>query len=46
MTQTSLISLKDVKKSYGNFELGPIDLEIEAGYVVAVVGPNGAARAP
>jgi ABC-2 type transport system ATP-binding protein len=44
MTQTSLISLKDVKKSYGNFELGPIDLEIEAGYVVAVVGPNGGGK--
>jgi ABC-type transport system involved in cytochrome c biogenesis ATPase subunit len=44
MTGRPLISLTDVKKSYGSFELGPVDLEIEAGYVVAVVGPNGSGK--
>jgi ABC-2 type transport system ATP-binding protein len=44
MTGTAVLSLKDVKKSYGNFELGPVDLEIVAGYVVAVVGPNGGGK--
>jgi ABC-2 type transport system ATP-binding protein len=44
MTETPVISLKDVRKSYGNFELGPVDLEIEPGYVVAVVGPNGGGK--
>jgi ABC-2 type transport system ATP-binding protein len=44
MTGTAVLSLKDVKKSYGNFELGPVDLEIEAGYVVAVVGSNGGGK--
>jgi ABC-2 type transport system ATP-binding protein len=38
--QTPVISLRHIRKSYGNFELGPVDLEIEPGYVVAVVGPN------
>ena len=44
MTQTPVISLKDIRKSYGNFELGPVDLAIEPGYVVAVVVPNGGGK--
>jgi ABC-2 type transport system ATP-binding protein len=44
MKETPVISLKDVRKSYGNFELGPVDLEIEPGYVVAIVGPNGGGK--
>jgi ABC-2 type transport system ATP-binding protein len=39
-----VISLKGVTKSYGNFGLGPVDLEVEPGYVVAVVGPNGSGK--
>jgi ABC-2 type transport system ATP-binding protein len=44
MTGTPVISLRDVRKSYGDFELGPVDLAIEPGYVVAVVGPNGCGK--
>jgi ABC-2 type transport system ATP-binding protein len=44
MSQTPVISLRDTRKSYGDFELGPVDLEIEPGYVVAVVGPNGGGK--
>jgi ABC-2 type transport system ATP-binding protein len=44
MTERTVISLKDVRKSYGSFELGPVDLEVEPGYVVAVVGPNGSGK--
>jgi len=44
MTGTPVISLKNVRKSYGNFELGPVDLRVEPGYVVAVVGPNGGGK--
>jgi ABC-2 type transport system ATP-binding protein len=44
MTHFPVISLRDVRKSYGGFELGPVDLEIEAGYVVAIVGPNGGGK--
>ena len=45
MRGTPVISLRDTRKSYGNcFELGPVELEIEPGYVVAVVGPNGSGK--
>jgi len=44
MTQRPVISLRDVRKSYGAFELGPINLEIEPGYIVAIVGPRGAGK--
>ena len=39
-----VISLEGIEKSYGKFTLGPVDLEIEPGYVVAVVGPNGSGK--
>jgi ABC-2 type transport system ATP-binding protein len=44
MIEHPVISLKDVRKSYGTFELGPVDLRVEPGYVVAVVGPNGGGK--
>jgi ABC-2 type transport system ATP-binding protein len=44
LQKTPAISLKGVKKTYRNFELGPIDLTIEPGCVVAVVGPNGSGK--
>jgi ABC-2 type transport system ATP-binding protein len=45
MTERAVISLEGVKKSYGGgFELGPINLRIEPGHIVAVVGPNGAGK--
>ncbi len=42
--QTPVISLRDIRKSYGSSELGPVNLETEPGYVVAVVGPNGSGK--
>jgi ABC-2 type transport system ATP-binding protein len=45
MSSRPLISLKGVRKSYGDhFELGPLELEVQAGRVVAVVGPNGSGK--
>lgn len=44
MMERPVISLKDVRKSYGDFRLGPVNLEVEPGYVVAVVGPNGSGK--
>jgi ABC-2 type transport system ATP-binding protein len=44
MTVTPVISLRDIRKTYGTFELGPVDLRIEPGYIVAVVGPNGGGK--
>ena len=40
-----MITLNDVRKSYSNdVEIGPIDVEIPAGGVTALVGPNGAGK--
>lgn len=44
MTQPTAISLENVRKSYGSFELGPVDLTVEPGHVVALVGPNGGGK--
>lgn len=44
MTDGKIISVEGVEKSYGNFNLGPVNLEVEPGYVVAVVGPNGSGK--
>lgn len=43
-TQIPVISLEGVRKSRGEFGLGPVDLSIEPGYVVAVVGYNGSGK--
>jgi ABC-2 type transport system ATP-binding protein len=39
-----VISLRNLRKSYGAFELGPINLDIQPGYVVAIVAPNGGGK--
>ena len=44
MSPGPVISLRGVTKSYPAFELGPIDLEVGPGCVVAIVGPNGGGK--
>jgi ABC-2 type transport system ATP-binding protein len=44
MTEHPVLSLVGVRKSYGDFELGPVNLRIEPGHIVAVVGPNGGGK--
>lgn len=39
-----LMQLKSVTKTYPSFSLGPIDLNLEPGYVHGFVGPNGAGK--
>ena len=39
-----MISLQNVTKSFEDFRLGPLNFEVEPGYVVAVVGPNGSGK--
>ncbi|MGI9048145.1 MAG: ABC transporter ATP-binding protein [Rubrobacteraceae bacterium] len=43
-SERNVISLKNLVKSYEGFTLGPLDLEVEPGYVVAIVGPNGSGK--
>jgi ABC-2 type transport system ATP-binding protein len=42
--QTPALRLHGLVKSYGDFRLGPLDLELEPGRVLAFVGPNGAGK--
>ena len=41
---TPVVSVEGAVKTRPGFRLGPVDLEIEAGYVVALVGPNGSGK--
>ena len=38
---TPMVSLAGVEKSFPDFHMGPVGLEVEPGYVAALVGPNG-----
>ncbi|ABL89107.1 carbohydrate ABC transporter ATP-binding protein, CUT1 family [Pyrobaculum islandicum DSM 4184] len=38
------IALKDVKKNFRDFRLGPINLDIENGGRVAIIGPSGSGK--
>ncbi|WP_442602900.1 ATP-binding cassette domain-containing protein [Paenibacillus sp. KN14-4R] len=38
------VSMNGVHKRLDTFEIGPIDLKLEEGFVYAIVGPNGAGK--
>ena len=38
------IKIENYRKSYKGFDLGPIDLEVPAGFITAIVGENGAGK--
>lgn len=42
--ETPLVSLHGLRKSFPGFTLGPVDLDLHPGYVMAVVGPNGCGK--
>ena len=37
-------TIKDLIKRFKNFKLGPIDLELEPGMVLGLIGPNGSGK--
>jgi ABC-2 type transport system ATP-binding protein len=39
-----MLEVSQLTKTYKNFELGPIDLDLEAGTVHGLIGPNGAGK--
>lgn len=41
---TGSILIKGLSKSYGDFTLGSIDLELPEGYIIGIVGNNGAGK--
>ncbi|RAL23248.1 ATP-binding cassette domain-containing protein [Thermoflavimicrobium daqui] len=43
-TKASVIQIQQVSLSFPRFQLGPIDLSIEEGYVHALIGSNGAGK--
>ncbi|MBU9723843.1 MULTISPECIES: ABC transporter ATP-binding protein [Bacillaceae] len=43
-TTTSLIKVKNLRKQYKKFILGPIDFEVEMGTIVGLVGGNGSGK--
>lgn len=40
----ALIRATDISRQLGNFQLGPVSLELEPGLVYALVGPNGSGK--
>lgn len=38
------LHIRNLKKKYNDFELGPIDMDVDAGYIVAVIGRNGCGK--
>lgn len=38
------ISIQGLSKSFADFQLGPVNLQLEQGCVLAVVGPNGSGK--
>lgn len=41
---TAAIQLNGLVKSRGDFQLGPLDITVEGGLIVALVGPNGSGK--
>jgi ABC-2 type transport system ATP-binding protein len=39
-----MLEVSKLRKTYGRFSLGPIDLELEAGSMNGMVGPNGSGK--
>lgn len=38
------LHIKDMKKVFNSFTLGPVNIDVDAGYVIAVIGKNGCGK--
>ena len=38
------LHIKDMKKVFDSFTLGPVNIDVDAGYVIAVIGKNGCGK--
>ena len=41
---TDAIKIKNLRKKFGNFRLGPLDLEVKKGAITGFIGENGAGK--
>ena len=41
---TNALEIIDVVKTYPDFKLGPLNLDLEPGKVLAYIGPNGSGK--
>jgi ABC-2 type transport system ATP-binding protein len=41
---TEAFSIRDLVKRYPDFQLGPLNIELEPGRVLGYVGPNGSGK--
>ncbi|MBN9105704.1 MAG: ABC transporter ATP-binding protein [Propionibacteriaceae bacterium] len=44
VTEPAVVEVRELRKDYGRFQLGPLDLDLPAGYVTGLVGENGAGK--
>ncbi len=44
MKESPILSLSGISKKMENFQIGPVDIQLEPGYVYTLVGPNGAGK--
>lgn len=44
MSEQHVLTIRNVEKSYADFQLGPVECSLEAGYVYAVMGENGSGK--
>lgn len=44
MNEQTVLDVKDLAKTYGEFRLGPVNMKLEQGYVYMIMGRNGSGK--
>lgn len=44
MNDGTVLTVRRLQKTYSGFQLGPVDMRLESGYVYAIMGPNGSGK--